>query len=1311
MSTSNTDEFPAFEQLSERLDGFDSENGHYRAMCPAHEGHRPALTIQVEGEAPSRKLLVHCHAECGLQDILDAVGLEKRDLFESSRKSKKTRKNGPMVEAYDYTDVAGQLLFQVVRYRDPKEFSQRRPDGKGGWIWKTSPTPVLYNLPAVMRAAMDGGTVFICEGEKDCNRATKDLGGPERVFTTSPQGALNWRDEFTQTLRGAHVVLLPDRDDKGKAHMDKVGDELVPVARSVRVLELPGEWPAGESGFDISDWLDAGGTFEAFDDLTQLSSTFSPIGNVDVDDSWWTQFGAVRLVDIGDPEPNRYLVRGFVEESQPTYVYGGSGTLKSITVLALAIAIASPEVSSLCGFQVENHGPVVIFDSEMNQNKFNQRAKEICGGLGINPPSDLYYKNAVGIDPTESFPALHALAEKAEAVAVVIDSLGFATRSNPENYEDVRDDVANYIHPLTVKGISPIVVDHKPHQGDHCFGSVIKGFHARTIFKVEDLDGEDHVQGVRNTRLINKKASFGEDGHTINLTTHFGGGEIRIENNAPAEPKDSQVDNTAPGKVKQALTEGDQTKPEIAIFTGYTEEYLANVLPKMIGDGSIFHVGAVGRQYVYSLDPGRRDQLSSTSTLHRENDVDDSCETGPNVTQLFPQPDPCGTKKNEKPPTSEKKKRDKNPTSILAIARANRLLREDHNLIYRRQDVGEVREWLKKTSEVALDTETYGAGASAGERRKMALSFVRGQVRLIQLSANGETYLIDARLLHKEDVSSILKELQGKAILCHNAIFDLPRIKRHFGVDLMSDDVRDTLVLSRLARAGEWEENEDSDPVAMRHGLGEILKREGVANLDKEVDHKWEEPLTDERLRYATDDVRYLQNLRDALMELVEKRDLAEGLELFRDVYPAYLKMQYEGQPVDEARLEEYTQKLADKVEHARAALEEYQPDHPDGGSWSWGNKQPFDEDEPSVGPGRNGARRALHLAGIEISNLKKSSRMAYLKKHSDASPLLHALNDYYHYSSLLSDCKDWLTYFVEDGRIFANVKAFSQVTGRSAYANPALQNAPKEVDEAVGMSLRDCIKPQEGHTLIKADYAAQELRILAEVTGDAGLIASFGGGEDPHVRVAEKIAGRSLPKEDPEYTKYRKLGKRANYGFSYGAGAERYRTSVFEDTYERISLKQAKLEQAAFRKTWPGVHTWQQASGSRDGTSETDWYTTSFTERRRYVSPKWDTFLGSRKPNYCDRLNGPIQAGGADMLYIALKFLLQDQSAGIYENVRIIITTHDEIVLEVLQDDLAGVKDWLEVAMRAAAKEFLRDELTGSDCVEAEEVPSWGGR
>ena len=80
-------------------------------------------------------------------------------------------------------------------------------------------------------------------------------------------------------------------------------------------------------------------------------------------------------------------------------------------------------------------------------------------------------------------------------------------------------------------------------------------------------------------------------------------------------------------------------------------------------------------------------------------------------------------------------------------------------------------------------------------------------------------------------------------------------------------------------------------------------------------------------------------------------------------------------------------------------------------------------------------------------------------------------------------------------------------------------------------------------------------------------------------------------------------------------------------------------------------------------------------------------------------------------MLYRAMEYLLDDKEKGLFEDVYIIITTHDEIVLEAPEERSEAAKEWLEGAMRRAAGDFLRPELSGPDCVEAETVPSWGGR
>ena len=76
---------------------------------------------------------------------------------------------GREVERYPYLDETGKLLFEVIRF-EPKTFRPRRPDGAGGWIWNLEGTErVLYRLPEVLKAAKDGGTVYVVEGEKDAD--------------------------------------------------------------------------------------------------------------------------------------------------------------------------------------------------------------------------------------------------------------------------------------------------------------------------------------------------------------------------------------------------------------------------------------------------------------------------------------------------------------------------------------------------------------------------------------------------------------------------------------------------------------------------------------------------------------------------------------------------------------------------------------------------------------------------------------------------------------------------------------------------------------------------------------------------------------------------------------------------------------------------------------------------------------------------------------------------------------------------------------------------------------------------------------
>jgi DNA primase len=139
------------------------------------------------------KSVWHCN-DCGVGgSVIDWVMHERGcDAAQAMRVLSGNNGAAEIVATYDYTDEGGNLLFQCVRTK-PKDFWQRRPDGKGGWINNLQGVRrVLYRLPEVKSAQ----TVCVAEGEKDADNLAK-LGF---VATTNPLGAGKWRDEYSETL-------------------------------------------------------------------------------------------------------------------------------------------------------------------------------------------------------------------------------------------------------------------------------------------------------------------------------------------------------------------------------------------------------------------------------------------------------------------------------------------------------------------------------------------------------------------------------------------------------------------------------------------------------------------------------------------------------------------------------------------------------------------------------------------------------------------------------------------------------------------------------------------------------------------------------------------------------------------------------------------------------------------------------------------------------------------------------------------------------------------------------------------------------
>ena len=229
----------------ERLQGVKpAGQAQWMARCPAHDDRRASLSVS---RGDGGRCLLHCHAGCTLEDVCRVIGMEPKDLFMAEH-HQKAHAGSRIVATYDYRDESGTLIFQVVRF-EPKDFRQRRPDGKGGWTWNTKGTRrVLYRLPELL-AADAGAWVFIVEGEKDAD----NLAALGLVATCNAGGAGKWQDGYAETLRDRRVAIIPDRDGPGWDHAEDVAQRLRGTVATVGIVDL-GQ-VAGFEGKDVSDWI------------------------------------------------------------------------------------------------------------------------------------------------------------------------------------------------------------------------------------------------------------------------------------------------------------------------------------------------------------------------------------------------------------------------------------------------------------------------------------------------------------------------------------------------------------------------------------------------------------------------------------------------------------------------------------------------------------------------------------------------------------------------------------------------------------------------------------------------------------------------------------------------------------------------------------------------------------------------------------------------------------------------------------------------------------------------------------------------
>lgn len=255
-----------------RLVSIESMLRHYGSLPDSHNRWRCLFPERHQNGDAKHSVTADDRAKCWSQlcfgtkgmDVFGVVGLleglptfadQKRRVMEIGGITDSGNRKGQrrIVATYDYTDENGVVLFQVVRFH-PKDFRQRRSDAHGGWTWNVHGVRLLlYHLPDLLKAE----TVLILEGEKDVDTSYR-LGLPEGwAATCNAMGAGKWRPEYSDSLHGKRVVILPDADDPGRRHGELVARSLTEKAAAILTVSLP-------HGKDLSEWAEAGGTAEAF---------------------------------------------------------------------------------------------------------------------------------------------------------------------------------------------------------------------------------------------------------------------------------------------------------------------------------------------------------------------------------------------------------------------------------------------------------------------------------------------------------------------------------------------------------------------------------------------------------------------------------------------------------------------------------------------------------------------------------------------------------------------------------------------------------------------------------------------------------------------------------------------------------------------------------------------------------------------------------------------------------------------------------------------------------------------------------------
>jgi len=498
--------------------------------------------------------------------------------------------------------------------------------------------------------------------------------------------------------------------------------------------------------------------------------------------------------------------------------------------------------------------------------------------------------------------------------------------------------------------------------------------------------------------------------------------------------------------------------------------------------------------------------------------------------------------------------------------------------------------------------------------------------------------------------------------IAHNAKYDYAILKR-YGLEVKPLGF-DTMIAEWLA-----------DPASKHKGLKDLARhRLGVEMTEiteligkgkRQVSFA-EVPIED-AAPYGAADADITLRLVEPLRAEIKEKGLEKLLELEMPLIPVLAAMEQEGVGIDRDFFRQMSQDLAARLQALEAEIHEIA-----GAPFNINSTQQLSDV----------LFRKLNLPHEGLRRTKSghfSTAVSVLEglREADNTGIIERIMEFRELGKLKSTYVDALPQIVnpETGRIHTSFNQTGAITGRIASSSPNLQNIP--IRSEVGQQIRRGFVARPGWVFLAADYSQVELRVLAHISQDEALLEAFRQDQDIHRTTAAAVY--SIDVDEVTYNQ-RRFAKAVNFGLIYGMGAFR----LARDS--ELTLGEAEEYIKAYFARFPGIQRYLEETREK---ARRQGYVETLLGRRRYF-PIFQAQVSGRNTQLISRaereaVNHPIQGTAADIIKIAM-IRLHDALMARYQ-ARLILQVHDELLLEVPEQELDEVKALTVEVMANAVK------------------------